>query len=171
MVPLDTISLVAAILQFVDFGSKLIIEGYSAFHSDSGAPEDCQGVVLATTTLRDLAARLQIPRSATKTTDEIALCDLARACEELAQQLLDILARLEVSPSSAGCLRTWETLKKTIRRHMKAEQIAKMQSKLDTMRQDLSNHLLASLRYLYPSPSLTSQDRSVDTHPGTTKVD
>jgi hypothetical protein len=112
MVPLDAISLAAAILQFVDFGSKLMIESYNVYHSASGATEDADALTLATTTLQDLAYRLQIPKYAKTTTDELALHNLARGCETLAQELLNILAELEVSPSSMGSTRTWETVKK-----------------------------------------------------------
>lgn len=145
MLPLDVISLAAAILQFVDIGSKLIIEGYSVYRSDSGAPEDTDELLLATTTLQDLALRLHIHRSVTKTKDETSLHNLARSCEDLAQELLDILAGLEVSLLSTGSLGTWEIANKTIKRYLKAEKTANMRSRLDMMKRDISTHLLAVL--------------------------
>jgi hypothetical protein len=168
MVPLDAISLAAAVLQFVDFGSKLMIESYNVYHSESGATEDSDALTLATTILRDLAFRLQIPQYAKTTTDELALHNLARGCETLAQELLNILAELEVSPSSIGATRTWETVKKTIKRHVKADRIVKIERRLDTMRRDFSNHLLAILQYLCLP---TSRSSSADNYLETIKVD
>lgn len=53
--PLSAVSLVAAILQFVDFGSKIIVSGYETHRSTHGATEETVG-------LEDLTQRLHKPQ-------------------------------------------------------------------------------------------------------------
>ena len=144
LTPLDAISLAAAIIQFVDFGSKLVIEGYGVYHSAEGVSDGSQEVEDATTRLQALCGRLTAARSVGRSADEKALYGLARECMTLGAELLRMLEKLKVT--SVGPMRTWETVKKTIKRHVKAEKVRSMQQRLERYQRDINTHLLSILR-------------------------
>ncbi|KAK4569996.1 hypothetical protein LTR86_002966 [Recurvomyces mirabilis] len=142
--PLSAISLASAIVQLVDFSSKLLIEGYGVYKSETGATEESQEVQRATERLHELANRLSGPRKVWKTSEELALWELAAEAQQVSEQLLDLLAECKIS--SAGLVRTWDAVRKTIRRHVKAEKYANLQNRLDRIQRDISVQLLAILR-------------------------
>lgn len=73
--------------------------------------------------------------------DESALKELSRSCSQLAQELLEVLEDLKVK--SAGALRTWSTVRQSIRTVCKKDKIKLMQKRLDRIRVQLNSRLLA----------------------------
>ncbi|KAK3676440.1 hypothetical protein LTR78_003716 [Recurvomyces mirabilis] len=117
--PLSAISLASAIVQLVDFSSKLLIEGYGIYISETGATEEAQEVQRATERLHELANRPSGPRRVWKTSEELALWELAAEAQQVSEQLLDLLEDCKIS--SAGLMHTCDAVRKTIKRHVKAE--------------------------------------------------
>lgn len=141
--PLSAVGLASSIVQFVDFGSKLLLEGYNVYKSEQGASKESLEIEGATIRLQELSQRLSAPRRGATSKDEAALYELAVDCRALTQELLNMLEELKVTGS--GPLRSWETVSKTIRRHFKADVIERLQRRLDKARGAIGLHLLAIL--------------------------
>ncbi|KAK5740662.1 hypothetical protein LTR17_004467 [Elasticomyces elasticus] len=155
--PLTAVSLAASIVAFVDFGSKLLLEGYGAYKSQSGASEDSIDTEKATNRLQELAERLALPQGASRTKGEVALSNLAAECVSISQELVDVLEELKVV--GTGPKRTWEAGKMTVLRHVvKKDKIVKLQKKLDKAQKDINTHLLAILKDDQSSVKLSLRD-------------
>lgn len=145
--PLAVLSVASAIVQFVDFSSKLLVAGYGAYKSNDGTTDDNAQVSRVYTDLKSVAERLaQLPGHSTlkQSADEIALYDLAQDCKRLADRLVLILSRLEVT--GQGLPRAWNALRITIRKVLKASELEKLQKALADIRSELGIRMLSIIR-------------------------
>lgn len=152
--PFTALSLAASVVQFVDFGSKLLIEGYGVYQSADGASRKHREIEHLTSDLKVLSGRLAATYSsgtATLSADEVALQELGGQSRDLAQELLDLLEDLKVK--TTGVLRSWDTVKQTFRKVGKADKIEKMQKRLDRIRSQVNTLLLRIIRCVRRPPN------------------
>ena len=145
--PIDALSLTAAVVQFVDFGSKLLVEGYGTYKSIEGASEQNLHIEYVTTDLKSLCEELRKTANSdpSNTNPNLnALMDLATQSLGLAQELLDLLEALKVK--STGPFRAWEAVRKSIKNTIEAGHIATMQKKLSRIKKELDSRLLLLVR-------------------------
>ncbi|KAJ4983048.1 hypothetical protein SVAN01_11464 [Stagonosporopsis vannaccii] len=150
MDPLTAVSLVGTILQFIDFGSKLVSEGKELYHSTTGALEDNIRIADVTSDLRALCVPIQ---SASLTYSGRArgiaqihqheLQKLATACMQVADKLMPILEGLQVAPNASH--KTWHVIRQSIRGAMHKEEISQLRSTLTMLQQQLDTRTLAFL--------------------------
>ena len=93
--PLTAIGLASAIVQFVDFGSKLIKGGSEIYKSVDGALAENSELEDITTKIHQLNGNILSPVSMNSgqlpTLDEEALTELAESCRTIAGELLFVL--------------------------------------------------------------------------------
>ncbi|KAI6795430.1 hypothetical protein KC361_g5013 [Hortaea werneckii] len=147
MDPLSALSIGAAVLQFVDFGSKLLVNGYDVYHSVAGATTDNLELEKVTQDLSSLCLALEfnhVTSSRALSRDEKALLELALDCRELAQSLVQLLQGLKVKSGTRH--RSWESIRQTIRSVWKKTEIEDLQARLERIRNEMDSRLLELIR-------------------------
>jgi hypothetical protein len=145
MLGLEAIGAAAAILQFVDFGSKLLVTGYDIYKSQTGATAQTIYVQGVCEELETLSVQLSQP-PATNTplsNREQALWHLADQAHDLAWHLGLLLDDLKLKKTS---FRSWGALRQSwrlLRRHGKIEE---MKAQLVEIKGLLDTNLLVLLR-------------------------
>lgn len=96
--PLDALSLAGTIIQFVDFGSKVLLQSRQLYESQTGALSVNQELVLVTSDLFALSQKLPNPeKNGCLTEEEKALRKLTVACAEISIELSTKLNGLKVN--------------------------------------------------------------------------
>jgi hypothetical protein len=141
--PLSAASLAAAILQFVDFGSKIIVSGYETYRSTQGATEENVDLEYLTQKLYKFQDQLSTSSSKLVHSDQ-ELQKLAQKCSYIAGDLLVLLDSLKVKEK--GLVRTWEALRQSCRLVWKKDEIAKKEKLLDSITGLVNSRLLYMIR-------------------------
>lgn len=141
--PLSAASLAAAILQFVDFGSKIIVSGYETYRSAQGATEDNIDLESLTQKLYKFQDQLSTPSQQLVHSDQ-ELHKLAQKCTYIAGDLLVLLDSLKVKEK--GLIRTWEALRQSCRLVWKKDEIAKKEKLLGSISGQVNSRLLYMIR-------------------------
>lgn len=145
--PMSALSVAAAIVQFVDFGSGILVDGYRSYRSAEGTAQESIDIEDAAVELGELCERLwQAPplTAGSPSKGEVALSRLAQDCQRVAKDLTDMLDGLKVT--STGPWRTWEAARQAARRAWRLDKIEKMQKRLETIRSQINTQLLDLLR-------------------------
>ncbi|KAI7158770.1 hypothetical protein KC349_g4614 [Hortaea werneckii] len=147
MDPLSALSIGAAVLQFVDFGSRLLVNGYDAYHSVAGATTDNLELEKITQDLSSLCLALEfnhVTSSRVLSRDEKDLLKLALDCRELASSLVQLLQSLKVKSGTRH--RSWESIRQAIRSVWKKSEIEDLQARLERIRNEMDSRLLELIR-------------------------
>ncbi|KAM0718815.1 hypothetical protein Q7P37_005887 [Cladosporium fusiforme] len=146
--PLSAISLASAIIQFVDFGSKILVTGYETYHNVSGATQEHVDLEELTQSLYKFQDNLATPTrsnsSATQDSDQTLLEELARRCSHLAGDLLILLEDLKVKEQ--GFLRTWDSFRQACRSVWKKKRIQGLEKLLESIGWQINSRLLYMIR-------------------------
>ena len=145
--PLTALSLAASIVQFIDFGSRLLTAGYGAYRSQNGATAEHSLLEQAYADLKVLSDQLGTPNGASlrkQPSDESALRDLAYQCYVLSSDLLTLLESLKVKTS--GPLRSWEAIRQALRSSLKSDRIKAAQTSLERIKTEMGLRLLTIIR-------------------------
>lgn len=102
MDPISAISLAAAIIQFVDFGTKLLSGAHEIYYSTTGLTQDNASLAVVTQEMKTWSSKLRgsNPTSA-KTPEEISLCRLATECEALCDEILKLVEKCHLTNSKS----------------------------------------------------------------------
>jgi N-terminal domain on NACHT_NTPase and P-loop NTPases len=152
MDPLTCLSLASAIVQFVDFGTKLISESREIYQSTRGLTKENNELENITADLSQLTSNLY-PYTLAKKVDktpspeELALHDIAKTCKEVADELLAVLEDLKVK----GEHEKWESFKQAFRTVVRREKIEGLKSRLEGVQRQLQLRLIALLKYVNAS--------------------
>ena len=148
MDPISALSLSAAILQFVDFGSKIIVTTYKTYRSIDGTTQENVELAELTTTLKDFQTRLAAPRtpSTWHNADQKALEELAAKCRDIAADLLKLLDDLKVKVKEKGLRRTWESLRQGYRSVWNKGKVEEYEKLLRDVVAQVNAHLLSLIR-------------------------
>jgi hypothetical protein len=162
MDPVTALALAGNILQFVDYGHKLLARAGELYRSTAGSLAVNDQIELVTTDLQTLISKLRLSfpsddasddkcekrcedgggddsgHDASSTFEEI--CDGAA---NVATELLEKLASLKVQP---GKHRKWKTLKQAVRTLWSEERIETLLERLSRFKQALETRILFSLR-------------------------
>jgi len=148
MDPISALSLSAAILQFVDFGSKIIVTTYKTYRSIDGTTQENVELAELTTTLKDFQTRLAAPKtpSTGHNADQKALEELAAKCRDIAADLLKLLDDLKVKVKEKGLRRTWESLRQGYRSVWNKGKVEEYEKLLRDVVAQVNAHLLSLIR-------------------------
>ena len=118
--PLTAISLSGSILQFVDFGSKVISGSYEIYQSGKGALQENLEIENITKEVNRLNVKIlssetepPSPHLNALSQDDASLRKLAESCKLVADDLLDMLQELKARPSS-GRSRKWTSFRAAV---------------------------------------------------------
>ncbi|KAL8718403.1 MAG: hypothetical protein Q9225_004461 [Loekoesia sp. 1 TL-2023] len=116
--PLTAISLASAIVQFTDFGTRLVIGTIKLYQSADGVTAEAADLKSKVTNVRQYADKISKSHQRRdnhepKTEDEEKLIEQAEACSGIAVELLVVLDALKVK-KPAGSGRTWESFRKAV---------------------------------------------------------
>lgn len=154
--PLTAIGLAGAILQFVDIGRKLLVEGIDIYQSASGAVTEHVAIEFVVTEINLLNSKLSIPastdfqgsRTQKVSDDEEAIQARAGSCKTIVHELLLVLEDLKVQQNK-GFRRKWETFRKavTCQAPWNPQKIQSLERRLDRLQRQISRRLLVMMRY------------------------
>ena len=137
MDPLAAIGLAAAIIQFVDFSSRLIGSSREIRGSLSGATEGDQSLEIVTKEMQHLTAKLAVPYSPHQTEEEMALGRLSAECHILSDQLLSLLEKTRSKNAKSKLRSTLAALRSMLHEREKLE----LQRRLENCRCQLELQL------------------------------
>lgn len=146
--PFTALGVASSIIQFVDFGSRLLIEGYGIYRSRDGATKDHLNIEELVSEKKALMERLSMATSADGrigTPDDTAVQMLAARCCSLAQELLELLQELKLSPNAR--FRAWESLRQAARQGRKASKIRRLRNQLQEIHVEINTLLLNVIKY------------------------
>jgi hypothetical protein len=141
--------LAAGIVQFIDFGSKILSYGYRLYKIKSGAKvlDGTQDFDLITQSLQRVARGIAEPLQQDNSTREFSqteldLRELAKRCNEVAEELLGAMDRIEFR-NKAG---KWYSFRAALKSVLAEDKIEAMRQRLDKFRQEIVIHILACFR-------------------------
>jgi hypothetical protein len=148
MDPLTAFSLAGTIIQFVDYGTKILRGSKGLYDSASGASVVNDEIETRTKDLLDLVIKLRRPLSLESTSADYAtytaLRELCNGCRKVADELIARLQRLKVE----GQHRAWKSFRQAIKSAWSQKDIDMLCKRLSEFRRSLDTHILSSLRYL-----------------------
>jgi len=153
MDPLSALSVAGTIIQFVDFGSKLLSGSVELYRSFSGSLEIHQQLELVTSNLKSVAIKIRRVSSFTggeagrplSEEDQRQESSVHAICDEaarIADELLSKLASLKVKSEKN---RVWESLKAMIKAAWSKEEIEALSKRLSHLRDALNTRTMLSL--------------------------
>ena len=148
--PLTALSLAGNIIQFVDFGTKVLAKGHELYKSTAGASIDHTELETIAKDLQEINDRLrqrkdsQETQSKTATDSEVALRKLSEQCSGVAEELIGALEKLKVQGTSN---RRWKSFRQALKGLMKKEELDAITIRLQHFRDELNLHILVSMRY------------------------
>ena len=153
MDPLTAISLASAIVQFVDFSSKLIAEGHHIYQSIEGASRANLRTEHITNHINSLNKHLLQPdrrysQTGVSSESETALRNLVTACRTVANDLLSLLEELKVDKHSQGAQRKLETFRKAVltQRSKNKDKIKSLEDQLDNIQKQINRRLVTMIK-------------------------
>ena len=149
--PLTAISLASAVIQFTNFGIKLVTGSIEVYHSADGANAERSNLEFKSNRVIKLADKIIFPEhnrnDGPESKDDRQLRELARSSKSIASDLLNVLDELKVkAPASHG--RKWESFKKAVAAqtpHNK-KKIAELDKRLHIVHQEMFDQIELMMR-------------------------
>jgi plasmid maintenance system antidote protein VapI len=144
MDPLSCLSIAGAVVQFLDFGTKLISESWKIYKD--GELEVHVQAAVAARDLRSYNAKLRQSLRAQgvtscSTQDEAALEELCRDCSALADEFILRLEKLKVEKGHV-----WKSLSQAISSIWKKQELAEIQQRLSGYMNAINTRILGGIR-------------------------
>lgn len=147
--PLVALSIATAVIQFVDFGTKLISKGKELYESADGVLADHAEVAAVSSRLVDLtkglSASVEISTTKQPSPAEIALRQVSLDCQGCAAQFILAIDDLRVPCQR----RKWKSFRQALKSVWKEKGIEEQMIKLDRLRQLVIVHLLVVVKYVH----------------------
>lgn len=137
-------ALATAIVQFVDFSSKVVTKTIEIYRDHSTLDQSSADLdtILVTRNLilvtRQLRPDDQIATASTE--QEAALLELRDRCERLGNELIDLFGRVGRAPAGRW-LTLWRSLRKAVRRVWNEEKIREIEGRLGRIREQMNLHI------------------------------
>jgi len=141
MEALAAIGLVGNIVQFVDFGGRLIAESIELCHSNDGALAENVDIETATKHLVVLIKKL---KDDAIIAGDGALQNLSNLCRNAAIDLLVALDKVKVKNRQ----QRWSSIRKALRSVWSKEEIRELGQRLVKFKEELNLHVVVQLRYV-----------------------
>lgn len=143
--PATTLSVVAAVVQFIDFSAKLVSKGKEIHKSKDGVLTSHAEQIAISSRLAELSRGLSnsIPASRkTSSSPEIALREVTLDCIKLADDITEALNKLEV----CGNHTKWKSFRQALKSVWSKEEIGERLMRLDRLREKVIIHLLVVMK-------------------------
>lgn len=155
MDPLTALSLAGNIIQFVDFGTKLLSQGYELYKSTGGKLEVDEEVELITSDLSGLINKIQyaikVQKAPSATTQTLTHSSNAhqpvfdKICDEATRIAQIILAKLETLKIDNTKNRKLETFKRIWKRLWSQKEIDELVNSLSRLKDVINTEALAAI--------------------------
>jgi hypothetical protein len=148
MDPFTAIGLVSAIVQFVDFGIKLVSKAHEIYESADGVLEENIEIEAISHSLQNVTVKLNIPTqpqgsgSTALTQVDRDIIDLANKSKAVADELSKVMGKLQVSKKSK-----MKSLGMAVKSVWKKSEIVDLEGRLVKIRDELSFDVTISIRY------------------------
>ena len=144
--PFTALSVAATVVQFVDFGVRLVSEGVELYESGSLAKND--QLELITKDLTRLTKNIvTAPTYALiHSEDETSLKEIAAVCQSIGEELITQLGSLRVQQSGNAFENALESFRKSLRSARKKGKIRSIESRLKKVQDQVKINVLAILR-------------------------
>jgi hypothetical protein len=133
---LTALSVASSIVQFVDFGAKLLSDTRELYKSSDGCLIEHGEVAKVTTDLKELSLGLKAHRCR-------ELQELSKTCCKLADELLTLLSRIEVPGANRSRSKSFHQATRVLRNK---DNLRDLEKRLDRIREHLGVRLLAVMR-------------------------
>ncbi|MCJ1412958.1 hypothetical protein MMC19_007059 [Ptychographa xylographoides] len=146
--PFTAIGLASAILQFVDFGSRVVTGCHEIYNSEKGTLQENAEIEHIAKDVSRLNGRILSSRSGPSSDspaqDDKVLIELVQMCDEIASDLLIVLGSLKIEGSSS---RKWTSLRKAVASHTpwNKSKIQDLGQRLHRVQKQIAQHLLTSM--------------------------
>lgn len=146
--PLTTLSVAGNVVQFADFGVKILTKGFELYSSVDGAPPYNRELEIIADDLKSLTARIRNSiwshnECSPVTEEEQTLERLTKECDRVADTLLRLLESLKVQPKDKQ--RKWQSFHQALRSMWSAEKIDGIAKRLKDVRAQIDTHILADM--------------------------
>ncbi|KFX91101.1 hypothetical protein V490_06073 [Pseudogymnoascus sp. VKM F-3557] len=142
--PLSALSLAAAIVQFVDYGTKIVLSAAEIHASATGSLTKNVELSSISIDLSDISGKLVLDDRTQRdkySKDEQALSSLAMQCREVASTLLTTLEDLSLK----GPHKRWKSVRQALLSVWRESEIRDIRERLDTIRGQLTTRLVATI--------------------------
>lgn len=141
------VGLATSVVQFVDFTIKLVSKGNQYYKSADGVlteNRELEAIANKFSTLsQNLAKSSEIfPPAKQASDEENALRNVARECETVALEFVEVLNQLRVD----GAHRKWKSFRQALKTIWQKEDIQDMLHRLQLAREEMVVHLLVVIR-------------------------
>lgn len=146
--PLTALQTASAVVQLVDFSINVVGSAHEIYKGVEGATQ-------STIHLKGVASHLQSLCNKVVQTHDTAsaaqggngdnqLRDIAARCHDAAQEILQMVDTLQIDRTQQ--FQSWQALRKAIRGYRKAGELDAMQRRMDSLRGELTLHLLYMMK-------------------------
>ena len=147
MEALSALSLASNIVQFLEFGLRVVSKGNKIYRSVDGILEENLDLEVVTRDLLDMQSKLKCTLLASNHTqlasnDAKSFNTLSEACAGLADRLLEKLNMVKAQ----GRFRRWKSLRQALKIVWSKQDIENFKNTLQSFRSEMQIHLLVSLR-------------------------
>ena len=156
--PISAIGLAANILQFIEYGAKLLSETRSIYHSEDGASAENIEIEMIAKHLSEHCAKLTMPPRPTTSLDVDLFSDtptqkIAQACRDLAGELLSAVRGLKIQDEHS---RKWKCFLQALKTLWHKDRIKDLQRRMESLRSEFMLQLQLILRFV---PAFTISGR------------
>lgn len=143
MEALAAIGLASAIVQFVDFSSRLIAGAKEVYSSASGMTAASEDSDVMVNNLKDLTRRLKVQTtSETLSTEDRNLISLQQGCEKLSCELQELLQTTKAKKRGSKL----SSIRASLKAQSQKEKLASIEKRLDRYRIQILGQLLDMMR-------------------------
>jgi hypothetical protein len=155
MDPLTALSVAGSIVQFVDFGLKLLKDGRSLYKSSTGALGVNEELEFIINDLQTLIAKIRLglstgptlgPLTEEETVENYTFERICDQCAKISKEIIECLERVKVKADKED--RVWESLKRAVRSGWEKGELSDLTARLLSMREHLHGRILYSLWYV-----------------------
>ena len=141
MDPFTALALACAVVQFVDFGFKLLKSTTDIHHSTTGATAQDDTIESVTQKLKDLTLDLNHDISSPQSPLEKRVQELAEECRKLSEELLRVLEKAKAKSDSR-----FESARVALRNMRHSQEKNDLLARLDRCQNQLTMQLVAQMR-------------------------
>lgn len=150
MDPLSALSVAGTIVQFVDYGTKLLSNARELYRSSVGTLDANNELELVTTDLRALIAKLRMSFYSRAfdpgSVEAQQRASFDRLCDDAAKLAEALLERLDKLKNRKEKHKAWHSLQKAVASAWSATEVAELKKRLLGFREALETRVLFSLR-------------------------
>ena len=145
MEPLSALTVACAVIQFVEFGSKLVGTSLEVYQSVDGAPEDIIEIKALAAHAEQLSKKISLSSqtgiSSTGAQDEAKLRELATRSEKLGHEIVSILSKIRGEPH-----KTWSAVRTSVQLKWNEGKIKNLQIRLDAVKSEILLQVLCMMK-------------------------